>query len=50
MHRTMLFLAVLGLAGSLYGADNPFIGTWKLNLAKSNFSGSAPKERTDVCQ
>jgi len=50
MRKLILLLAVFELAGSLYGADNPFIGTWKLNLAKSNFSGSAPKERTDVCQ
>ena len=34
MIKKMIFLAVFGLAGSLYGAD-PIIGTWKLNLAKS---------------
>jgi len=37
MRKTMLFLAVLGLAGSLWAAD-PFVGTWKLNLAKSKAS------------
>ena len=34
MCKTMLLLAVLASAGSLYGAD-PIIGTWKLNVAKS---------------
>ena len=48
MRKLILLLAVFELAGSLYGADNPFIGTWKLNLAKSKFSGVAPKEWTDV--
>jgi hypothetical protein len=48
MRKAMLLQAVFGLAGLLYGANNPFIGTWKLNLAKSKFSGSAPKEWTDV--
>jgi hypothetical protein len=27
-------------------ADNPFIGTWKLNLQKSRFSNPAPKSST----
>jgi len=48
MRTVMLFLAAFGLAGLLYGADNPFVGTWKLNLAKSKFSRPAPKEWTDV--
>ena len=34
MRKVMLSLAVLGLAGSLWAAD-PFIGTWKTNVAKS---------------
>ena len=29
-------------------AADPFVGTWKLNLAQSKFSRSAPKEWTDV--
>ena len=36
MRRTMLLLAILGLAGSLWAPD-PIIGKWKLNLAKSRF-------------
>ena len=34
MGRALLLLAVLGLVGSLWAAD-PFVGTWKLNIAKS---------------
>jgi len=47
MRKFMLLLAVLGLAGSLWAA-NPDVGTWKLNLAQSKFSGPAPKEETLV--
>ncbi len=36
MRKALLFFAVLGLAGSLWGAD-PLIGTWKLNVSKSNY-------------
>jgi hypothetical protein len=41
MRKTMLFLAVFALAGSLLAAD-PIIGTWKLNLAKSKFAPNQP--------
>jgi hypothetical protein len=34
MRKTILLLAVIGLAGSLWAAD-PTMGTWKLNIAKS---------------
>jgi hypothetical protein len=55
MRRTMLLLAIFGLAGSLWAAD-PIIGTWKLNIEKSKFSSArhamldltAPKEQTEV--
>jgi hypothetical protein len=42
------FLAVAVIAaGSLLAEDNPFVGTWKLNLAKSKFDpGPAPKSQT----
>ena len=39
---SMLALASTALA---QGAD-PSLGTWKLNLAKSTYSGSAPKSQT----
>jgi hypothetical protein len=35
MRKAMLFLAVFVVAGSLWAADS-FVGTWKLNVAKSN--------------
>jgi hypothetical protein len=34
MRRAMLLLAVFGLVGLAWAAD-PFVGTWKLNVAKS---------------
>jgi hypothetical protein len=37
MCKTVMLLAILGLAPSLWAAD-PIIGTWKLNTAKSKFS------------
>ena len=49
MRKAMLFFAVFGLAGSLFGAD-PIIGTWKLNDAQSKFSEIDPtlKEYIEV--
>jgi hypothetical protein len=51
MHRLLYPLAVFLLAGSLFGAD-PFVGTWKLNVAKSKFGGTnrPEKEETIVIQ
>ena len=38
---------VLACAAIAIAADNPFVGTWKLNLAKSKYaSGPAPKGET----
>jgi hypothetical protein len=37
MRKTMFFMAVLGLVGSLWAAD-PLIGTWKFNPATSKMS------------
>ena len=49
MCKTMLLLAVLVSAGSLYGAD-PIIGTWKLDVTKSEIppSETAIKELTET--
>ncbi len=51
MHKALCLFAVLGLTGSLWAAD-PFIGTWKLNIAKSKArpGASLPKEQTDICR
>jgi hypothetical protein len=43
----VLAMSILGLASS-YGADNAFIGTWKLNEAKSKISKGAGKNSTVV--
>jgi hypothetical protein len=45
MRKAMLLLAVLGLAGSLWAAD-PFVGTWKMNMAKSKIASGALKSFT----
>jgi hypothetical protein len=50
---TTITIMSLGASGVLLAQDNPFVGTWKLNLAKSKFSGTqAPKSevRTVVTQ
>jgi hypothetical protein len=41
----VLAVAVLAFAVVAMAADDPFVGTWKMNLAKSKFSdpSSAPK-------
>jgi hypothetical protein len=54
MKRVLFVLSLLVLASSpLFAQENPFLGTWKLNLAKSKFEpGPAPKSlmRTVVTQ
>lgn len=50
MRKAIILLAVLGLAGSLFAAD-PIIGTWRLNVAKSQFGPDGKaymKEQTNV--
>ena len=51
MRRVVYLLALLAAvavaAGSLMAQTNPFVGTWKLNLAKSKYEGvPAPKSLT----
>ena len=42
MHRvTFLLLGLMTIAGSLHAADNPFVGTWTLNLSKSKLPANA---------
>jgi hypothetical protein len=48
MRRILIVVAVQALLGSLvlHARDNPFIGSWKLNLAKSKYSsGPAPQSQ-----
>jgi len=54
MRRVLACSLFLGLAGLLLGADDPFAGTWKLNLDKSKFPPSQPgravKEETLIIE
>src|SRR4029077_18058015 len=55
MKRILMFVNVIALAvavaGPLLAQSNPFVGTWKLNLAKSNFnSAPAPKSLTRMVE
>ncbi len=45
--KFLLPLALLIVAGSLRAADDPLVGTWDLNVAKSKYnSGQAPQRQT----
>jgi hypothetical protein len=51
MKRIFVFVTVIVLSlvasGVLLAQDNPFVGNWTLNLAKSKFTGAqAPKSET----
>lgn len=51
MKRILVLVSVLALSlvtsSLLLAQENPFVGIWKLNLAKSNFTGTpAPKSET----
>jgi hypothetical protein len=51
MKRILTLVPVLALSllasGALLAQESPFVGTWKLNLAKSKFTGTpAPKSET----
>jgi hypothetical protein len=46
MRYTKLLIALLSLTAILFAAD-PYVGTWKMNSAKSKYkTGTAPKEQT----
>lgn len=42
----LLTLVMCLLAGALWAAENPYMGTWKLNDAKSKFPPGATKNST----
>ena len=48
VRTTLLTLAVCLLAMAAYAADNPNMGTWKLNEAKSKIPAGATKNTTVV--
>ena len=37
-----VMLAMLVVSGSLWAADNPLIGAWKINLAKTKYTAGTP--------
>ena len=48
MRQLKVFAIVLVMSLSLFAADSPFSGTWKLNLAKSKMTPPAPKSDVAV--
>jgi len=57
MNRTLALIPVVAISlfvsGVLLAEDSPFVGTWKLNVAKSKFTGIQPPKsqtRTTVAQ
>jgi hypothetical protein len=57
MKRILVLVSILALSlvasKTLLAQENPFLGTWKLNVAKSKFTGSQPPKsetRTEVAQ
>ena len=47
LKRINLVIALLGVSTVLLAADNPFVGLWKFDLAKSKITrGQPPKSRT----
>ncbi len=50
MKKAMLFLVMFGLVGSVRAADNPFIGIWKLNIAKSKASDPSAMPKSEVAK
>ena len=46
MKKAMLFLAVFGLVSLAWAADDPFIGTWKVNTEKSKMTAPPVSPQT----
>lgn len=42
----MIATLVLALAAAIMAADDSFVGTWNLNVAKSTMTGPSPKSMT----
>ena len=47
MKKVMLLLAVFGLVSTLWAAD-PFVGTWKLNVAMSKASDPSVMPKSEI--
>src|SRR5882757_7746890 len=48
MRQLKMLAVVLAMSLSLFAADSPFSGTWKLNLAKSKVTPPVPKSDVAV--
>jgi formylglycine-generating enzyme required for sulfatase activity len=49
MNQLRLLAVIVGTAVIAWAADDPLVGTWRLNVSKSKFTpGPAPKEETRV--
>ena len=49
MSTLRLVAVIMGTAAIAWAADDPLVGTWKLNVSKSKFTpGPAPQEETRV--
>ena len=49
MSTLRLVAVIMGTTAIAWAADDPVVGTWKLNVSKSKFTpGPAPKEETRV--
>jgi hypothetical protein len=48
MKTKLIALLLLVGAAAAVAADDPFVGTWKLNVAKSKFQGSMPPQSQTV--
>jgi hypothetical protein len=46
---TLISALVLALAVIVIAADDPFVGTWKMNAAKSKIGSPPPKSITNTC-
>ena len=46
--KTRLMASLFVCAVALFAADDPFVGTWKLNVAKSKFQGNQPPRSETV--
>ena len=44
VRQLKVLAVVLVMSLSLFAADSPFSGTWKLNLAKSKMTPPVPRE------
>ena len=47
---TLLTLVACAFPQSSFAQGSPLIGTWKVNLAKSNYTGGAPRSQTNTYQ